>query len=178
MTDAGLDRVASVSGVLRWLVLAAIVFLVGLAAALILRPSLMAGAAESVLPGAAAGPGGVQHLLLVPLVLAGLGVPVAALWHLFRLFGCFHDRRILDREPARHLRMFGVLLILLALVRFLLPTLAVLVLTWANPPGERMLMIRLPGAVVEVAFFGALALVLGWAHGAAAEMADENRQFV
>jgi len=55
---------------------------------------------------------------------------------------------------------------------------SILLLTAANPPGERQLSIAFSSTELSLVLAGGLLLLIGQALGAGASAADENRAFV
>lgn len=101
-----------------------------------------------------------------------------SLWQMWSLFGCFAQGELLARRPAGHLRRLGFGLCALAAAQPLGHTLAVLALTWGNPPGERQLWVGLSSDHYLALLFGLLLLALAQVLHEAARVADENAEFV
>lgn len=114
--------------------------------------------------------------------LASSALPVAvglwALWEVWRLFGCFAGGELLARRPAAHLRRLGLALIAQAVALPLAQTLAVLALTFGNPPGQRQLLFYLSSDHYLSLLFGLVLLALAMVMHEAARVADENAEFV
>ncbi|WP_077038309.1 DUF2975 domain-containing protein [Pelomonas sp. KK5] len=101
-----------------------------------------------------------------------------ALWEIWRLFGCFAAGEVLAPQPARHVRRLGWSLIALAVTMPLSDTLAVLALTWGNPPGHRQLMLAVSGEHYAALLFGLVLMALGSVLAEAARIAREHSEFV
>jgi hypothetical protein len=106
------------------------------------------------------------------------GASLFALWHMWSLFGCFAQGELLTRRPAGHLRRLGLGLCTLAGAQPLSHTLAILALTWGNPPGQRQLWFSLSSDHYLALLFGLLLLALAQVLHEAARVADENAEFV
>ncbi|GAB5471304.1 MAG: hypothetical protein Kilf2KO_43340 [Rhodospirillales bacterium] len=106
------------------------------------------------------------------------GLALWGLWLTRRLFLGYARGEILTRPAARRLAGLGALLLGTVLAGILARTLAVLALTWENPPGQRQLAISLNSHDFGLAVLGFLLLVVGWILGEAARLAEENQLFV
>jgi hypothetical protein len=105
-------------------------------------------------------------------------VSLFALWQMWALFGCFAEGELLARRPAKHLRRLGLGLSSLAAAQPLGHTLAILALTWGNPPGQRQLWFGLSSDHYLALLFGLVLLALAQVLHEAARVADENAEFV
>ena len=94
------------------------------------------------------------------------------------VFGCFAQGELLTRRPAAHLRRLAFGLCALAPAQPLGHTLAILALTWGNPPGERQIWVGLSSDHYLALLFGLLLLALAQVLHEAARVADENAEFV
>ena len=99
----------------------------------------------------------------------------AALWRMFRLFAA---GRVLDREPAVWLRRTGTALVALAICRIFADTATILILTLANPEGQRQLAIGLGGDQLFPLFTAGILFAIGHVLVLGADVEDENRSFV
>lgn len=107
-----------------------------------------------------------------------LGLALACLWLTTRLFLGYARGEILTTAAARRLSGIGGFLLATVVASFLARTLAVLALTWENPPGERQLAFSLSSNDFGLMVLGLLLMVVGWILAEAARIAEENRQFV
>lgn len=83
------------------------------------------------------------------------------------LFARYAAGDVLSAPCARHIRRIGQMLVALALLGVLVPTLQVLALTWDNPEGQKVLTIGLTGETLGFVLAGGLMTVIGWVMGAA-----------
>ncbi len=116
-------------------------------------------------------------------LVAGLGLSLwvlfgALLWHLQQLFQLFRTGGALTEAAARRIRTIGAFAVALAAAQALVRMLQILVLSSANPPGERVLSIQISGHEVGLIVFGGLLLAIGHVLTEAAAAAAENREFV
>lgn len=109
---------------------------------------------------------------------APTGASLAALWQLWSLFGCYARGQIFSAEPVQRLRRMGLALLALAPALPLSHTLSVLVLTWHNPPGQRVLVLGLAFNHYLALVFGLVLLAMAAVMNEAKRMADENAEFV
>jgi len=97
---------------------------------------------------------------------------------LARMFGRMQVGRVMVRENAAALRRTGWLFAAAALLFTLGHTVAVLALTYANPPGERVLSISLGPQQLGTLVIGVVMLVFGLVMQEAAAQSDEVKGFV
>ncbi|MBB99601.1 MAG: hypothetical protein CML67_08710 [Rhodobacteraceae bacterium] len=112
-------------------------------------------------------------LAAIPLCLALLGFVVVQ-----RLFHGFATGDILTPESGRRLRRIGIIVTALGPVAIVIRSIASVVVSLPNPPGERVLAVGFGSNDVTAIIAGMLLIVLGWTLEEAARVADENRQFV
>ncbi|MDN3920742.1 DUF2975 domain-containing protein [Roseateles violae] len=106
------------------------------------------------------------------------GCALAAIWQIWRLFGCYGRGELLAPRPARHLHRLGLALVALAFAMPVAHTLNVLALTLGNPPGQRMLTFGLSSMHYLSLLFGLMLLALAAVMQEAARVADENAEFI
>ena len=112
-------------------------------------------------------------LAAIPLCLALLGFVVVQ-----RLFHGFATGDILTPESGRRLKRIGLIVTALGPVTIVIRSIASVVVSLPNPPGERVLAVGFGSNDVTAIIAGMLLIVLGWTLEEAARVADENRQFV
>lgn len=112
-----------------------------------------------------------------------LGAPtiLALLWTLEqmrRLFRSYHLGMVLTSQSARLILRIGLGLAIIAVLTIITGMAQSIVLSWAEPEGQRALTIAISDS--EIGFFlaGGLLTLIGWAMQEAAMIADENRGFV
>lgn len=110
--------------------------------------------------------------------LAPLGLALAALWQIWRLFGCYARAEVFSARASRHLLRLAQAVITLAPALPLGHTLAVLALTWRNPPGQRLLVFGLSSQHYLALLLGLVLLAMALVMREAQRMAQENAEFV
>lgn len=111
-----------------------------------------------------------QGTILTPpkcaLVTALGGMPLLLMiymtWQMRRLLGRYRAGEILTHPCAQHILRIGQSLILLSILLIALPTLQMLVLTFGNAPGLRMLTIGIDGSVIGLGLVGGVLQTIGW----------------
>ncbi len=179
MSKEPLRRIRRVSLVMAWLVTLGGAGLLGLFLWFWSDPALLSAAltgfAGIAMPAALTPLGywgslGAAGLALLP--------ALAALWVARRLFLGYARGEIFTAAAARRLGAIGCLLLAGVGTGAVARTLAVLALTWENPPGQRQLALSFSSHDFGLAVLALLLMVVGWVLGEAARLADENRQFV
>ncbi|WP_288351077.1 DUF2975 domain-containing protein [uncultured Thalassospira sp.] len=112
-------------------------------------------------------------VMMIPSLIMAYG-----LLHLRKMFGAFAHNAIFQPETIRHLKLFGVALLMQTLAKPLTGAVTSVLATFHRPAGERMLSIGLGNAEASTLFLGALIIVIAWVLGEAARIDDENRSFV
>jgi hypothetical protein len=118
------------------------------------------------------------RIAIVALVWFFIAVAIHALLALRRMFDLFAQGRVMDREAAGHLRRAGIALVVLTIMKTLMRTVAILLLTLGNPEGQRQLAIGLDSDQLFAFLLAGILLVVGHALVLGADIADENRSFV
>ena len=112
-------------------------------------------------------------ILATPMLVVAFG--------LLRLSASFRDYArgdVFTRVNAARLRGFGTALLLAALLKPVATTIAVLVLTMGNPPGQRILQIGVGTDELTLAALGAGIAVVGWVMSEAARLVADAEQIV
>jgi hypothetical protein len=113
---------------------------------------------------------------LVGMVPVSLGL--FALFQVWQLFGDYGRGAIFTPGATLRLRRLAWSLIGVAAVQVLARTATGLVLTMNNPPGQKMLVIRLSSHDYVLLLFGVLLLAIAWVMVEATRLAQENAEFV
>lgn len=172
-----LHDVSKLAGVLRGVTIAAMIILpVTITGGLLTTP---------LIPDALSGdftvsPDATQAQLVAVTVLNLLS-PLILIWTLNemrKLFGNYVDGDILTDQCARLIQRIGQGFLALAIVPFILRPIQSVLLTLANPPGERSVAIGLTSDMIFFALAGGLIVIIGWAMREASAVASENRSFV
>ena len=112
-------------------------------------------------------------VMMIPSLILAYGLN-----HLRKMFGAFANNAIFQPEPIRHLKLFGIALLVQTLAKPLTGAATSVLATFHRPAGERMLSIGLSNAEASTLFLGGLIIVIAWVLGEAARIDDENRSFV
>lgn len=107
-----------------------------------------------------------------------LAVLTYALFAIAGIFRMFAAGDWLSPEISARLHRFGLALLLFGASTPLVRTLLTLIITFQNPPGQRMLAVGLSGNDFVIALIGVLMVMLGYALKEAAAIAEDNRQIV
>lgn len=102
-------------------------------------------------------------------------------WSLWRVRSCFDEfakGRLFSQRAIAGLRDFAIGMVLGALASPIANTLLHLVLTWNAPEGQRVMVIALSSDTFLGLIFAGIIAIICWVMGEAAEVAEENAQFV
>lgn len=121
------------------------------------EPVLVAGFLTSMIPGS---------------------IALFALWQLRSLFGLYAQGQIFTAANVLCLRHFAVAVILSAAAKPVTGALLSVVLTLANPPGQRQLSIQFGSSEITTLFVGCVFLIIAWVMDAGRELAEEQSQIV
>ena len=120
-----------------------------------------------------------------PILLSGFlismipgSIALFAVWRLRRLFGLYAGGEIFTAGNVRCLRDFALAVMGLALAKPVTGALLSVVLTLANPPGQRQLAIQFGSSEVTTLFVGGVFLTIAWVMDAGREMAEDSARIV
>jgi hypothetical protein len=119
-----------------------------------------------------------QGVLMAAVGLVSVYPMVAALLAMRRLFGRYRRGEILTDACADDILRTGHALFWVAAATVIVPTLQILVLSWNNGAGQRILSIGLDGGTLGFLFSGLLLVTIGWVMREAARAVEENKGFV
>ncbi|PJI93074.1 hypothetical protein BC777_1942 [Yoonia maricola] len=165
------------AGLLRWLTIIGMVLL-PLAVALSLMTSPLTPATVQVdFP---VSPDATQSQLQIALALGLLKLVILlfTLNAMRKLFTAYAAGEVLTDHCALLIQRIGQGFLALAAASFVLRPLQMLVLTMANPPGQRSIAIGVNSEIIFFALSGALIVIIGWAMREASDIATENKSFV
>ncbi len=118
----------------------------------------------------------IAGLILLGLVNAALAA--AALLIVWRLFDRMEKGRVFTRRSGELLRLAGALALAGAVSTVLSRTLATLIATYDNPPGQKILLISFGSSEAMLLLLSALLYAMGHVIALAADIDRENRSFV
>ncbi|MBI5112354.1 MAG: DUF2975 domain-containing protein [Rhodovulum sp.] len=173
-------RLARLSRRMEWVTTLGIVLIVVLMGLAVAIPDWSRNLLTSRLGQTGAGlpiePGGQIAVALIYAVPVGL--MVWGLWHVRALFRDFAAGRIFTIEAARHLRLFGLSVLLQGPLGPLTATLLGLALSLGNPPGQRLLVLTLSINDYVALVVGGVMLAIAAVLREAVRLADENASFI
>ncbi|SHI04593.1 hypothetical protein [Marivita hallyeonensis] len=111
----------------------------------------------------------------------GLAPWAIALWVLYQaqaLFGLYRDGKALTRDAAHRIFQLGLGLVLVAITAVLARTAQILILTWANEDGTRMLAVSFGFTHVALLLAAGLMTIIGRSMIEAADAVDDMRGIV
>ena len=174
------DRVRRLAGPLYIATIVVMAFVViGTIAGLILTfPT--AETLQQKFPAFAVTPDIPNHLIWLSMLagLLSLAVWVWPLDQMRRLFGCYKSGAVLTDQSAGFIQRIGVGFMGVALIEMILIPVQSVILTWANPAGERAISVGLNSDMLGFLIAAGLMTVIGWAMREAASAAAENKAFV
>lgn len=122
---------------------------------------------------------GPLNLILGFLVtLIPLSIVLYGLYHLRALFALYYQTMFFTKANVRHLRTFSISLFTYALLNPVITTLASVVLTMSNPPGQRSLIISVGSNQAAVAFIAAIFMIIAFIMVEGQKLADENAEII
>ncbi len=130
------------------------------------------------IPGPLTPPGDGQLWLAYGLAVLPAWGFALAMWEVRRFFALLGRSAIFDRAAPRILVRLGWIAIGLSIAGVLVRTLIVLVMTSANPPGQRQLAIGISSSDIAALMMGLLFLAFALVMQEALIIEDENRGFV
>lgn len=108
------------------------------------------------------------------LSLLPLGVVVFGLITLRRLFRLYEKGIVFSKANVNYIRRLGHVLLLWVLASMLFTTLIGLVVTYANPPGQRLLVVSLDLFDMTALISGAVVLLISWVMDEGRKLEDEQ----
>ncbi len=105
-------------------------------------------------------------------------IAIYGFWRLRRLFGLFAVGRYFDVEVIRCVRNFASAALAYGLAAPLTRLLIGLLVSLSNPPGERVLLVRISSDDLVIVFLGGVFFLIARVWSKAKEISDENDQIV
>lgn len=107
-----------------------------------------------------------------------LGILAVGLWAMAQVFRLFAQGEHFHPGVGGYVYRFGKTLLLLGVAGPLFRTLMVLAVTFANPPGQKLLIIGFSTNELIISLVGLLLVMLGYVLQEAAAIAADNRQII
>lgn len=173
-----MSRISTLSTWLFWTALVLMIVLPVALIAILIRGWLTPDDLLTQFPGVTASVS--PAIALIVTLIGALSLPplLMALDQARRLFARYQAGEILSDACASHIHRVGQMLVTLAILDVILPTLQVLVLSWGNPVGQKMLQIGLSDETLGFLLAGGMLTVIGWVMREAARVKAENEEFV
>lgn len=113
---------------------------------------------------------------LLGLILSSMQLSLLAfsLFSVAKVFRAFANNEWFVPQIGKQLHLFGFALAIYGVTSPLVRTLMALLITWNNPPGQRILLINFSGNDFIIALVGLLIMLLGYAMREATRISDEN----
>jgi hypothetical protein len=165
----------------RWaqgLALVGMVSVIGYSVFLLFSPDMLVSFLRSEVPGIIVMPPRERLWLAFGLCMIPAGIFVAAMWQAYRFFALLGQARMFDSAAPRILVRLGGLAIGVAVAETVVRTLVILVMTSANPIGQRQLVIGISSTDFASLIAGLLFLAFALVMQEAARIEDEMRGFV
>lgn len=180
-----LARIRRISNVMKWVVTAVMIVISVVSALLVVT---------LVVPALALDPAGVlansgvdrkladipigQRLGLAALVCLAFFLLRRLFWNIRQLFTQFHAGDFFAAPTQAYILNAGFWLLAFGAFDFLSDPVRSVLVSLDNAPGQRQLVLEFSGGEFLYLVFGALMLVFGWIMREAANLAEENSQFV
>ncbi|MBO6625483.1 DUF2975 domain-containing protein [Boseongicola sp. H5] len=119
-----------------------------------------------------------SYLSILVIQSVGLLLTFYVLWQMRGLFAYYKSGETLTARCAGQILRIGKGLVAIGVIGILSNTLIVLILTWGNPVGQRVLSVGFNDGDVGFILAGGLIVVIGWVMREAALVAEENRGFI
>lgn len=102
------------------------------------------------------------RLLGLAVTLLPLGVGALSVWWLIRLFSCFSAGEIFTENTVKYIRFLGWTMVAGVVVDPIYESLLSIVLTFHNPPGERMVTVSLESTDFEQLLTAGIIILVSW----------------
>ena len=119
-----------------------------------------------------------QLIAVVALNLISPLILILTLNEMRKFFAAYAAGGVLTNANARLIQRIGQGFLALAIAPFILRPIQTVLLTLANPPGQRSIAITVDSDMLFFALAGGLIIVIGWAMREASDVAAENKSFV
>ncbi|CAH0536831.1 DUF2975 domain-containing protein [Vibrio marisflavi] len=114
------------------------------------------------------------RLLALIASLALSSIVIYALWNLVKLFRNYEQCDIFSLENAKLYQKLGYSVFYWVIGSIVYKTVIILILSFNNPPGQRLLAISFGGADLLTLLFGLIIMIISWVMKEGYMIADEN----
>lgn len=174
-----LTRLRRLSTVLRWVAAIAALNVIIWVLRHIVSPTAMAEMVHQSFGDISAnGVTFLKHVNLSILAVLLIFPTLRALHMLWRLFTLYAQGFVLSQKAATTLKSLGRAILMMGIAALIAPTIATLMLTIDNPPGDKQFTINLSSNVLALGLFGGLITTIGWAMTEAARVDADNKAII
>lgn len=173
-----LDRIARLAGILR---VACTIGMIALPVLVLIEFWTIDVSGFLGVPAGVAAIGSIPQSAKILALIVGtipVGLGVYGLYWLRRLFGLYRAGQVFTIANSRCLKAFAWTQIASGLLQPFVGAALSVIVSWHNPPSQRMLAVEVSSHTVGTVLFGLLILIIAWVMGEASRVADENAQFV
>jgi hypothetical protein len=122
--------------------------------------------------------GSIQYLLLFLVGAVPVSLFIAALLSARRFFACYVSGQLFPENSSAEVSRMGKLFLLLAILGPIIRMVAVLVITWTNPPGQKQLVLSLSTSDGLLIVLSGLLLMIGHVLAEANWLSEDNKQII
>ncbi len=122
--------------------------------------------------------GDIQYVLLFAVGAVPVALLVAALLSARRFFACYVSGELFPANSSIELVRIGKLFLVLAILGPVIRMLAILVVTWTNPPGQKQLVLSVATNDGLLIILSAVLLMVGHILAEANRLSEDNRQII
>ena len=105
-------------------------------------------------------------------------VALWTVWQMRQLFGGYAQGQVFTQTAAQNILRIGWGAVIVALANILTHPVQAVLLTSANPPGEKLISVQFGSADIGFLLAGGLLLVIGWVLSAASDLAQDNAAII
>ncbi len=122
--------------------------------------------------------GNAQYFLLFAVGAVPLAFFIAALLAARRFFTCYVSGELFPQNSSAEISRIGKLFLILAILGPIIRMLAVLIMTWTNPPGQKQFVLSLSTNDGLLIILSAILLMVGHVLAEARRLSEDNQQIV
>ncbi len=162
----------------EWICLAGILLVGGWSFYLVAQPAEAIAVMQRGIPGIINLPSDAMLMLAGLVMLLPVTVFIYALWRAHSLFGLIGTGHFLSTTSQGLMVHLGRLAIILAILGIVAHTLVVLIMTSANPPGQKILLIEFDSSSISSIIVAILLFTFALLMKETAAIAEENKSFI
>jgi Protein of unknown function (DUF2975) len=177
-SNQNLVRLERISRYGEWVCLLGILLVGGYSLFLAAQPAEAVAVLRRGIPGIVNLPNDNMLILAGLVALLPALLFIYALWRAHNLFGLIGTGHFLSEKSQWLMVHLGRLAIVLAILNILTHTLVVLILTSANPPGQKMLLIEIDSGTISSVIIAVLFFTFSLLVKETASIVEENKSFI